>query len=889
MNVTEQIDLIRSTGHLHGDWYRETYPDVADLDPALHYLLYGAAMGRNPGQDFDTKFYARNLARVGGTDINPLVHYALGGREKGYPTRPPLRSAGLSHVGVIRTKLFSLGFIERAHDEMRSAAVKAKSPSTRAHAARDLAMWHMRKGTAEDYGLALDYLAASHREGMDLAFRRKLAVAAFLCHCFRQDPAAARACYEQAAQSGEISDDLLLALGNLDASPELRLTRINQVLAHHCIAPLSLLARGAAAPYDRLTAAGPLPWVAGGPKVTVLVAAHEAAATLPTALRSLLEQTWRNLEILVVDDASPSPGTRLVAESFAARDPRIRLIRQEQNGGAYVARNRGLTEATGDYVTLQDADDWSHPLRIETQVSFMEANAPVMGCTVQQARADNDLGFFRITQGCNLITSNTSSFMWRRRPVVSVLEGWDEVRFEADSDLMKRVAAIWGDQAVARLPSGPLSFQRNDRSSTVNDPATAAESLPFGLRRDYLGLRRERTAAGRLTALKGEAVRAPLRMRPVRTGYDQVRHFGMILASDFRMQGGNTHSCLQEIRANKSFGLRTGIVQMYRYDFPPDRPMEQVIREEIDEDLVQLLAYGDRVTCDLLILRYPPAVYHRQLYLPQIDAGHVKVIVNQPPLSDYGSKGVVRYELDKCAENIRHHFGKDALWHPIGPLIREALQDHHKAELDSIELSDQDWCNIIDIADWDRGTRKRGPADRLRIGRHSRDHAHKWPDRAEDILALYPPADDLEVHILGGATAPQALIGAIPENWQVHDFDSLTPREFLREIDVWIYFPHPDWLESFGRTIIEAMATGVPVILPEMFRSLLQDAALYATPQTAVQIARELHADPVSYDRQVRRAQAYVRDRFSYEMHRARLGAAGVSFIRASSAAPEVP
>ena len=345
------------------------------------------------------------------------------------------------------------------------------------------------------------------------------------------------------------------------------------------------------------------------------------------------------------------------------------------------------------------------------------------------------------------------------------------------------------------------------------------------------------------------------------------------------MVGGSTGSCIEELKFHKRHGIPTAIFEMFRYDlFHPGvktRMLDDVIAQ-LDAGKVDLLTYGDRVSCDLLVIRYPPVLEHVQRYLPAIEAREIKVIVNQPPMSDYGPEGVVRYDLGRCAETIRRCFGRDATWHPIGPLVRDALHIHHAGQLHHIDLSPQDWHNIIDVNGWDRGRRLRGAHDRLRIGRHSRDHMHKWPDTAQDILAAYPETDDVEVHVLGGARTPAGIIGHMPRNWVVHGFDSLHPRDFLRDIDVWVYFANPGWVESFGRTIIEAMAVGVPVILPAMYRPLFRDAALYATPRTALEVARALHADPVAYDRQVRIAQAHARENFSYEMHLRRLKGAGV-------------
>lgn len=127
---------------------------------------------------------------------------------------------------------------------------------------------------------------------------------------------------------------------------------------------------------------------------------------------------------------------------------------------------------------------------------------------------------------------------------------------------------------------------------------------------------------------------------------------------------------------------------------------------------------------------------------------------------------------------------------------------------------------------------------------------------------------------LCGAFPRRILGGKLPKNWRVTPFGDTSPKEFLSQHDFFVYFTHPDWIESFGRTIIEAMAVGVPVILNDVYRPLFGDAALYATPQTAVEIARKLHADPVAYAEQVEKAQRLVVERFSYETHLRRIGAA---------------
>ena len=90
--------------------------------------------------------------------------------------------------------------------------------------------------------------------------------------------------------------------------------------------------------------------------VSVVVPAFDSAATIEGTLRSLTEQSWSELEILAVDDGSGDATPELIAAAAVA-DPRIRLLRQERNGGVSEARNAGLAAARGSWILFMDADD----------------------------------------------------------------------------------------------------------------------------------------------------------------------------------------------------------------------------------------------------------------------------------------------------------------------------------------------------------------------------------------------------------------------------------------------------------------------------------------------------------------------------------------------------
>ena len=101
--------------------------------------------------------------------------------------------------------------------------------------------------------------------------------------------------------------------------------------------------------------------------VTVIIAAFNAQSTLARAIRSALEQP-QTAEVIVVDDASDD-STCLVANEEAARDPRVRLIRQAVNQGPAAARNLALDAATSEYLAILDSDDVFIPGRLDLLLS----------------------------------------------------------------------------------------------------------------------------------------------------------------------------------------------------------------------------------------------------------------------------------------------------------------------------------------------------------------------------------------------------------------------------------------------------------------------------------------------------------------------------------------
>lgn len=116
--------------------------------------------------------------------------------------------------------------------------------------------------------------------------------------------------------------------------------------------------------------------------VSVLMPVYNTEAFVGAAIESILGQTWRDFEFLIVDDGSTDNSSAIV-QSYANRDPRIRLVRGNHEGVA-AALNQGLALARGDIVVRQDADDISKPQRLERQLSYLAEHREiaVVGCNM---------------------------------------------------------------------------------------------------------------------------------------------------------------------------------------------------------------------------------------------------------------------------------------------------------------------------------------------------------------------------------------------------------------------------------------------------------------------------------------------------------------------------
>ena len=224
------------------------------------------------------------------------------------------------------------------------------------------------------------------------------------------------------------------------------------------------------------------------PLVSIIVPAYNAESRIAVALESLIEQTWSNFEVLVVDDCS-TDRTKDIVRVYADQDSRIRYLSMPENKGSYSARNHGLDYAKGELVTTHDIDDWSHPDKLLEQASELIESPSLVANFSMAARCTESLRILGNWRPNGVVLKeNFSSFMFRK----SILERvgkWDSVRIGGDSEFVNRVKLFFGNNSVSVVkPDSPLSFILGDHDSLTSVGATHIRTFYFGVRREYAAM-----------------------------------------------------------------------------------------------------------------------------------------------------------------------------------------------------------------------------------------------------------------------------------------------------------------------------------------------------------------------------------------------------------------
>lgn len=209
--------------------------------------------------------------------------------------------------------------------------------------------------------------------------------------------------------------------------------------------------------------------------VSILMSVYNGERFVRQAVESLLAQTYRDFELLIVDDAS-TDGTHEILEELTEHDRRIRILTNSNNLGLTKSLNVALRQAQGDLIARMDADDIALPTRLEKQIAFLEGHPDidVVGTAYEWIDEDGHaIGRPNVITDPNDIHRTLPrtnpllhSSVVMRRPALDRASGYDEsYRRAQDYDLWLRLSRT---SRMANLPeilmqkrllSGMISFQ----------------------------------------------------------------------------------------------------------------------------------------------------------------------------------------------------------------------------------------------------------------------------------------------------------------------------------------------------------------------------------------------------------------------------------------------
>ncbi|MFT3807423.1 glycosyltransferase family 2 protein [Arenimonas sp.] len=213
----------------------------------------------------------------------------------------------------------------------------------------------------------------------------------------------------------------------------------------------------------------------GTPRVSVVMSVYNDVERVESAVRGILGQTLRELELIVIDDGS-SDGSGELLDRLANEDPRLRVIHQ-QNAGLTRSLVLGCNEARGEFIARQDSDDWSHPSRLEEQAKLLESDARVgfVSCTTQYVGPDDE--HLSITSrpsdpetatrgllGPERLGPPAHGSVMFRKTLYDEVGGYrPEFHFAQDSDLWLRMGM---KSRIAYLPDVRYTYRQQIRSTS---------------------------------------------------------------------------------------------------------------------------------------------------------------------------------------------------------------------------------------------------------------------------------------------------------------------------------------------------------------------------------------------------------------------------------------
>ena len=334
--------------------------------------------------------------------------------------------------------------------------------------------------------------------------------------------------------------------------------------------------------------------------------------------------------------------------------------------------------------------------------------------------------------------------------------------------------------------------------------------------------------------------------------------------ADIRFPGGTSTALWNELKAARRHAFSCVLIPLQAKILSRHRPPNARLLRIIDALEIPVLTAHSRVEASLALI-YHPTLYTNALSRPApVRADTFAIVAHQPARN---AAGELEYDFDAAVRNVRDMHCRTPVILPVGPNVRDSFEAEGRGNL----LHEEDWVNLINSDDWP-AHRPRGNLPCLIVGRHTRPDPLKWPDPATARRA-YPEIAKAIFRHLGVDARIRKLFEPWPGNWRGIPFLHDGVGEFLHRLDAYAYFHSDLWVEAFGYNVLEALATGLPTVLPPSFHRLFREAAIYATPDEAAEAYERLRLDATLRARMSARARRAASARFGYEGYGTRVRA----------------
>lgn len=577
------------------------------------------------------------------------------------------------------------------------------------------------------------------------------------------------------------------------------------------------------APFDRLQSEpshGPMPY---GPRVSVIMTSYRPdEKAFELAARSILGQSWWNLELVVVDDATPG-GAPKILEELARDDHRVKIVRLQENRGTYYARNAGLRAATGYYITGQDSDDWSHPDRLYRQVRALQDDDGAVGVVTKAIRSDDNL--FRILRGVEPDRLCEVSLMFPAH-LGRKIGGYLESRKGADSEFRLRLE-LFSDSFVklvdeplylTRLSSGSLSRSDFKRGWAHQNRRAFSNAIKHW----------HKTANPSELVLPEDQPSSDAIPPKFRSRSSSGRSFDYVFLSDWRFDDAATRGALSEVSALQNAGKTVGIMQFSGLfsGIGHVSRISPVIQSRINRAEISLVIPDEGAEIENLIIRNAELLQFGPAAFFQGEVHTVFIVADQPPSTWNGASPI--YHPEMCSEYASKEFGNSPTWLVQDPAIHRYLTSYGG----DITIWSDLLPPVLPVTSVQSNVRSRSSNRSTVIGRHARNIEALWPQHHETADALWPPENppNIEVRILGDAQCYLDKFNkhVYPNNWVSFRAGDISQDAYYSSIDYFVYFPDESWPQELSYEALIAYSHGCTVILPERFARTHRNRAVYA-------------------------------------------------------------